>query len=60
LKKSVGNTHRQISTQEVALFLLDNEDDEAGKPLDPDLLHLVCGLSQAGRVSDHEWEPTDI
>jgi hypothetical protein len=46
--------------------LLDNEEDEAGRnarfsgPLDPDLLHLVCGLSQAGRVSDHDWEATDI
>lgn len=30
------------------------------RPLDPDLFHLICCLSQAGRVSDHDWEPTNI
>ena len=30
------------------------------RSLDPNLFYLICGLSQAGRVSDQDREPTDI
>ena len=30
------------------------------RPLDPNLLHFVCGLPQSGRVGDQDWEPADI
>jgi hypothetical protein len=30
------------------------------RPLDPNLLYLVRGFSQAGRISNQDREPTDI
>ena len=30
------------------------------RSLDPNLFYLICGLSQAGRVSDQDREPADI
>ena len=63
------NEHARTDGQyEVALslFFVENEtrlerkDSRFSRPLDPNPFHLICCLSQAGRVSDQDREPTDI